>query len=84
MAHETNGGSDFANLETMDLPDDVKQSVIQARIEARTIIEHLEPQHITSWTDFLERLERSYQRARQAAQVVGGIDIKKFDAQKRQ
>ena len=74
---------DFADLERMDLSDDVKERVKLARIAARTVIEHLEPRNVWSWFDFLRRLEDAYQNARLSAQADGGVDIKEFDAKKR-
>ena len=74
-------GTDFADLETMDLTDEVRESIRQARIEARTVIQKLEPQHISSWTDFLRRLEYARQSARASAELIGGVDVKEFDKQ---
>ena len=72
---------DLADLEGMDLSDEVRSSIKQARIEARTVIQKLEPYHITSWTDFLGRLEYARQSARASADLIGGVDIKEFDKQ---
>jgi len=65
MAQERN--PDFEDLEGMNLPQEILESVKQARIEARTIISKLEPCHITSWTDLIIRLGDSLERAKTAA-----------------
>ena len=72
---------DDSDLETMDLSDEVSNSIKQARIEARTVMQKLQPQNITPWTDFLGRLEYARQNARASAKLIGGIDIEEFDKQ---
>ncbi len=57
MSHVGNGEHDFDDLEGMDLDPAIKESVRHARIEARTIIDFLEPRHITSWADLIGKLE---------------------------
>ena len=64
---------DFSDLERMDLPEEVKTSVKQARIEAAGIQALLEPFHIWSWTDLLSRLEDALNRARQNAELLGAV-----------
>ncbi len=39
------------------LGDDIKQEVLQARIEARDIIARLDPEHIDSWPQLIWTLE---------------------------
>lgn len=49
--------ADFADLERLNLSPEVAESIKQARIEARVIIGKLEPHHITSWEDLLQKLD---------------------------
>ena len=64
---------DFSDLERMDLPEEVKTSVKQARIEAADIQTLLEPFHIWSWTDLLSRLEDALNQARRNAELLGAV-----------
>ena len=56
---------DFSDLESMDLPEDIRERVKQARIEAADIQAALEPSHIWSWSELLERLGYACEKARQ-------------------
>ena len=65
MSHVDDASHDFEDLErTDDLPEEVGEAVRQARIQARGIIDSLEPRHVTSWADLLYRLEEAIRRAR--------------------
>ena len=55
---------DFEGLEKMNLSPKILAKVKSARIEARNIIEHLEPEHISSWGDLIEKLEHHLKEAK--------------------
>lgn len=58
MAHIGNGEHDFDNLEASKiLNEETKGRIKQARIEARDIINRLEPVHINGWPDLLTKLD---------------------------
>ncbi len=70
MSHiADNDEHDFDDLEKSNLPPDVIKSVKQARREARSIIDSLEPAHITSWIDLIARLENALSKAKQSAEL---------------
>lgn len=64
MSHVENGEHDFDDLQWLKLDSDVEEKVRQARIEARTIIDSLEPLHITSWAGLMAKLEDAMERAK--------------------
>ncbi len=68
MSHVGNGEHDFDGLEGRD--DDRTEITKQARIEARDIINRLEPCHITNWPDLLSKLEDSLEAARGNAIII--------------
>ena len=68
-----------ADLEAMNLPDEVKKRVIQARIEAETVRAGLVSEHILSWPDLLIRLETAMATARSNAAFLGDVNLKEFD-----
>ncbi|MDP2735226.1 MAG: hypothetical protein Q8P12_03390 [bacterium] len=70
---------DCTDLDAMDLPDEVRERIQQARIEAATIQADLTPEHIFSWPELLGRLEHAVRRARANAALLGGVDVKEFD-----
>ena len=47
---------DFEDLKELNLPPEVLESVKRARIEARKIIENLEPHDISSWQDLEKKI----------------------------
>jgi len=51
-------------LEKLNLPDNIFERVKQARIEAQSVIEHLEPEHISSWADLIRKLEVALEKAK--------------------
>ena len=63
MSHTGNGEHDFDDLKNLGLSPEAEERVRQARVEARTIIDSLEPMHITSWADLLAKLEEAVERA---------------------
>ena len=70
MSHVGNGSDDLKGLERMDLDDDVKKAVTQARIEARDIINRLEPQHIDGWPSLIIILEDCLENAKRNAEIL--------------
>ena len=50
---------DLADLAKLNLSDAVLEEVVQARIEARGIINSLDPQHIISWIDLQSKLKEA-------------------------
>jgi len=56
-SHVGNGEHDFDGLDELNLPPHVLESIKQARIDARRVIDKLEPFHITSYGDLIIRLE---------------------------
>lgn len=56
MSHVDDASHDFEGLE--GLPFDVAQSVKEARMEARDIIDELEPRHIRGWKHLIGILEK--------------------------
>jgi len=71
------------DLETMDLPKEVQERVIQARIEAETIRAGLVSEHIMSWWELLVRLEAAVATARSNAAFLGGVNLKEFDREQK-
>lgn len=70
MSHiADNDEHDFDDLKESNLPSDVIESVRQARREARSIIDSLEPIHITSWIDLIVRLENALANAKRSAKL---------------
>jgi hypothetical protein len=57
MAHVDNTNRDFDGLEAMS--PDIQKKVKLARIEARSIIDQLEPFHISSWIDLKNKLKEA-------------------------
>lgn len=64
MSHVGNGERDFEDLERMNIDPEIKESVKQARIEARTIIDSIEPLHISSWADLIGKIEDALEQAK--------------------
>ena len=54
---------DFVGLEKIK-DDEIREAVREARITARDICDILDPQHITSWSDLLNKLERCINKAK--------------------
>jgi hypothetical protein len=54
---EKGKNTDFDDLKEMKLSPEIIESIKQARIEAKDIIEFLEPHGITSWADLISKLE---------------------------
>ena len=61
-----------ADLEQMNLPDAVKEAVIQARIEAETIRAGLASENIAGWPDLLRRLDAARTMAQKNAVLFLG------------
>lgn len=76
MSHVGNGEHDFDGLDDLGLSADTLESVQQARIEARSIIDSLEPLHIDSWADLFSKLENCLERAKRAYKVLGPISMR--------
>jgi len=55
MSHVGNGENDFDGLENLSL--EMQERVKQARIEARGVIDRLEPFHIDGWADLLMKID---------------------------
>lgn len=64
MSHTGNGEEDFEDLESRKLDDDEKEAIKQVRIEARRIIDRLEPRHINSWPDLIVILDDCLETAK--------------------
>jgi len=69
MLHTGNGEHDFDDLKGLNLPPTVLEDVKQAKIEARDIINRLEPLHITGWASLIERLEYSLRVAKRNQKI---------------
>ena len=69
MSHDGNGPEDFEGLERLRPANGVKDIVEQARIEARDIIDRLEPRHIASWPELIMKLEYSLEKAKRNAEI---------------
>ena len=69
MSHIGNGSEDLDGLETLNPGGDIRDSLEQARIEARDIIDRLEPRHIMSWSELLTKLEYSLEKAKRNAKI---------------
>jgi len=67
MSHG-NGEHDFDGLERLNL--ETAERIKQVRIEARSIIDRLEPVHIDSWADLFFKLEDSLDNARNTAMNI--------------
>lgn len=71
MSHVGNGEHDFDNLEVSEiLNEETKGRIKQARIEARDIIDRLEPFHISSWADLLTKLDDCHKTAIRNARLL--------------
>ena len=66
MLHAGNGDNDS---KTLKLSEDIDGIVEQVRIEARDIINRLEPQHIDGWTSLITILEDCLNTAKINAKV---------------
>lgn len=55
-----------------NLPPEIIKSVERARVEARSIIESIEPEHITSWADLKEKLEIALKRVKAEMKLANG------------
>lgn len=75
MSHVGNGEHDFNGLEGLHsfLDTGTVERIKQARIEARSIIDRLEPFHISSWADLLTKLEDSLETAKRNAMIIGPV-----------
>ena len=70
---------DFSDIDAMDLSEEAKEQIRQARIEAETIRAGLVSEHITSQEDLLTRLEATMETARNNAAFLGDVNLKEFD-----
>lgn len=73
----------FDSSDLWHLPDEERTRVEQVRIEARDIQKDLEPSHIHSWHELVERLDHAYRRAMMNAEVLGGFNAKAYLRRKR-
>lgn len=71
MSHVGDGSRDLEGLEDLDLTPEVLEQVKQARIEARGIIDSLEPFHITGWGELFMKLDDAVAGAKRAAKICG-------------
>lgn len=62
MSHVGDGSDDLRGLEGLD--DVTRFAVTSARLEAREIIDRLEPRHISGWPSLIQTLEESLERAK--------------------
>lgn len=65
-----NGEHDFDGLDGLDLSPDILESIKQARIEARGIIERLDPVHIDNWPDLIGKLKDCLKNAERAEKIM--------------
>lgn len=71
MSHVGNGEHDFDGLKVSEILDEETIGRIkQARIEARSIIDRLEPFHISSWADLLTKLDDCRETAIRNARLL--------------
>lgn len=71
MSHVGNGEHDFDRLKVSEILDEeTVERIKQARIEARSIIDRLEPFHISSWADLLTKLKDSLDVAKINAMII--------------
>lgn len=69
MSHTGNKQDDFTGLEELNLSPDILEHVKQARIEARRIIDRLEPQHIDGWPSLITILEDCLKNAKREVYI---------------
>ena len=68
------GELDLSEIDAMDLPDEVKEHLRHAWIEADGIRKKFVPEHIWGWLELLERIEDIRRSARIHAVMFGGMD----------
>ena len=76
MSHVGNGEHDFDGLEKLD--PEIAERIKQVRIEARDIIDRLEPFHINSWPDLLTKLKDSLDTAKRNAELIDPVFRKRW------
>ncbi|MFH0805660.1 MAG: hypothetical protein V1901_02130 [Patescibacteria group bacterium] len=74
MSHVGNGSDDFKDLDRLNLSADVLECTKQARIEARSIIDRLEPLHIDGWPSLIMTLEDCLENAKRCARIYHHMD----------
>ncbi len=60
--------ADFDDLKRLD--PDIAEKVLQARIEAKTITELLDHEHIMGWPDLIDKLEQALDSAKNAYELL--------------
>jgi len=75
MSHVSDGSDDFKDLAGVDLNPEILKVVKQARIEAREIIDRLEPRHIDSWPSLIMVLEECLKNAKRNAKIFQSCEI---------
>jgi len=68
MSHVDKSEHDFDGLESLN--PEAAEIIKQARIEARDIIDRLEPFHISSWADLLAKLDDCHGAAIRNASLI--------------
>ena len=61
---------DFEILKGTQLNEDILNIVKRARIEARDIINRLDPNHIYSWVELIEKLELALGKAKRMQTLI--------------
>ena len=60
---------DFAGLEELDLPANALEEIKRVRIEARGIVEYLDPSRIRSWIDLKKKLKSVLKKVEEEEKV---------------
>ncbi len=60
--------ADFDDLKRLD--PNIAARILQARIEAKTITELLDHEHITGWPDLIGKLEQALDSAKNAYEIL--------------
>ena len=73
---------DLSDIDAMNISEENKDHLRQARIEADDIRNDFSPESITGWPDLLKRLENSIRRARRNAMALGGLNLEDINPKK--
>lgn len=64
---------DFVSLEKLDLEPKTLELLVQARIEARTIVDALAPNDITGWPDLIRKLTFRLEQAKSNQKIFNEL-----------
>ncbi len=86
MSHVGNGENDFDDLKgphPIWTEEDIERIKL-VRIEARDIIDRLEPLHISSWADLFAKLEDSLETAKRNARIIDPVFRQRWEQHQRE